>query len=66
MLKSRLRKCDLDRKRKQPDISYAVRVALEKESYGKDITLVIRGRVVTFGDVKNTSNVKVSSASNLS
>ncbi|PMD39616.1 hypothetical protein L207DRAFT_583479 [Hyaloscypha variabilis F] len=52
MLKKRIKKWDLDRKHKQPDMLYAVKIALERESQGKKTAFLIRGRVVSFEEVQ--------------
>src|ERR1700744_352927 len=52
MLKKRIHNWDLDRNNKEPDMLYALRVAFERHDRGKDTNFVIRGRIVTFADVK--------------
>ena len=58
MLKKRIKKWDLDRNHKQTDMLYSVKLALERESQGKKTAFVIRGRVVTFEQVKHYSQKK--------
>ena len=53
MLKKRIKKWDLDRKHKQADMLYAVKIALEREAQGKKTAFVIRGRVVAFEEVQH-------------
>jgi len=53
MLKKRIKKWDLDRKHKEADMLCALRLALPREAQGKDTVFSIRGRLVTFDDVKH-------------
>ncbi|KAH8598538.1 hypothetical protein B0O99DRAFT_591798 [Bisporella sp. PMI_857] len=53
MLKKRIKKWDLDRNHKQADMSYAVKIALERETLGKKTAFLIRGRCVTFEEVQH-------------
>ena len=52
MLKKRIAKWSLDRKRKQSDMLVALRLAFQREAQGKKTVFWIRGRLVTFQDVK--------------
>jgi hypothetical protein len=52
MLKKRIKKWDLDRNHKEADMLYSLRLALSREAQGKDTIFLIRGRVVTFDDIK--------------
>ena len=53
MLKKRIKKWDLDRKHKYPDMLYAAKVALDRKAQGKRTTFVIRSRIVTFEEVQH-------------
>jgi hypothetical protein len=53
MLKKRIAKWDLDRKHKELDMLYALRIAFQRESEGKMTVFFIRGRMVTFEDIKH-------------
>jgi hypothetical protein len=53
MLKKRIKKWDLDRKHKEADMLCALSLALPREAQGKDTVFWIRGRLVTFDDVKH-------------
>ncbi|ETI21437.1 hypothetical protein G647_07784 [Cladophialophora carrionii CBS 160.54] len=52
MLKTRIQKWGLDRKKKQPDMLYALRIVLERQALRKDTSFVIRDRVVKSDDIK--------------
>jgi hypothetical protein len=53
MLKKRIRKWDLDRNNKHADMVFALKLAFEREAMGKETFFRIRGRLVTFQDVKH-------------
>jgi hypothetical protein len=52
MFKKRIKKWDLDRNKKHADMLVALRLALAREAMGKKTSFSIRGRLVTFEDVK--------------
>jgi hypothetical protein len=52
MLKKRIKKWDLDRNHKHSDMLCALRLAFQREAQGKKTEFLIRGRVVTFDNVK--------------
>ena len=52
MLKKRITKWDLDRNHKHADMLCALRLAFQREAQGKKTVFLIRGRVVTFHDIK--------------
>ena len=52
MLKKQIKSWDLDRNHKQADMLYALRVALQRAAQGKKTVFLIRGRIVTFHNVK--------------
>jgi hypothetical protein len=53
MLKKRIKKWDLERKNKHTDMLFALRLALDREAKGKKTVFSIRGRLVTFENVKH-------------
>jgi hypothetical protein len=53
MLKKRIRKWDLDKKHKEPDMLAARRIALEREALGKKTAFIIRNREVTHAEIKH-------------
>ena len=53
MLKKRIRKWDLDKKHKEPDMLVALQMALARESLGKKTTFVIRNREVTLEEIEH-------------
>ncbi|KAH8765188.1 hypothetical protein BGZ57DRAFT_930732 [Hyaloscypha finlandica] len=53
MLKKRIRKWELDRNKKNADMICALKLALDREAMGKKTVFSIRGRLVTFQDVKH-------------
>lgn len=53
MLKKRIRKWELDRNKKNADMIYALKLALDREAMGKKTVFSIRGRMMTFQDVKH-------------
>jgi hypothetical protein len=55
MLKKRIRKWELDRNKKNADMICALELALDREAMGKKTVFSIRGRLVTFQDVKHYS-----------
>jgi len=52
MLKKHITKWAIDRKHKQPDMLVALRLAFQRQAQGKKTVFLIRGRLVTFDDVK--------------
>ena len=52
MLKKRIQKWDLDRNHKQADMLYALRLAFQRQAQGKKTVFLIRGRIVTFDNIK--------------
>ncbi|KAH7333184.1 hypothetical protein BKA65DRAFT_41113 [Rhexocercosporidium sp. MPI-PUGE-AT-0058] len=52
MLKKRIKKWGLDRKLKEADMIYALRLALERGKSGKQTEFLIRERTVTFSDIE--------------
>ena len=53
MLKRRIAKWSLERKRKKSDMLAAIRLASQRQAQGKETIFWIRGRLVTFQDVKH-------------
>jgi hypothetical protein len=53
MLKKRIKKWDLVRKHKQADMLCALKLAFQREAQDKKTIFVIRGRVVTFDNIKD-------------
>jgi hypothetical protein len=53
MLKKRIRKWELDRNKKNADMLFALKLAFDREAMGKKTVFSIRGRLVTFQDVKH-------------
>jgi hypothetical protein len=53
MLKKRIKKWSLDRNKKHADMLVALRLALEREAMRKKTVFSIRGRLVTFDDVRH-------------
>lgn len=58
MLKKCFQKWDIERKLKEADILFAVRIAREREAQGKKTDFLIRGRTVTLRMSRSISSAK--------